>query len=361
MTPRFNPEVNDYWMCDIGRFDYRWIEGDERLQRPLLRTEAGTRADRLAERDFQDRGQGHGGRRPCCAASSCRVTRRSRSSCSSAGSAVRWASPRMASRSRGGGARSRSRRTSSSDSGRRPLNLLGAADLGFPVRRTATGDLDLPRSPEILAGANALYVFDPGTEGSIGDVSWIIEARRSGALKHLIVQGALPRRSRRPPTSCCPAPPGSRRTDPSSTERDGAGAARHRSSGRSDGRLADFRQRRRRPRRAVELSQAMKCAPTCLGSAEQRTVCGAHQPGICAAGIGPDVAAGLESVGALEVGLHVPGPAAGEVPRQAGDDVLHRAAGHDENGIGRHESACRTAASYPGRERSCGDIFRLRG
>ena len=41
MTPRFNPEVNGYWMCDIGRFDYHWIEGDERLQRPLLRSEAG--------------------------------------------------------------------------------------------------------------------------------------------------------------------------------------------------------------------------------------------------------------------------------------------------------------------------------
>ena len=40
-TPRFNPELNGYWMCDIGRFDYRWIEGDGRLQRPLLRTEAG--------------------------------------------------------------------------------------------------------------------------------------------------------------------------------------------------------------------------------------------------------------------------------------------------------------------------------
>src|SRR5215218_5818039 len=41
-TPRFNPEVNDYWMCDIGRFDYRWIEGDQRLQKPLLRTESGS-------------------------------------------------------------------------------------------------------------------------------------------------------------------------------------------------------------------------------------------------------------------------------------------------------------------------------
>ena len=37
MTPRFNPDVNGYWMCDIGRFDYHWIEGDERLQRPLVR------------------------------------------------------------------------------------------------------------------------------------------------------------------------------------------------------------------------------------------------------------------------------------------------------------------------------------
>ena len=51
MTPRFNPEVNGYWMCDIGRFDYHWIEGDERLQRPLLRTEAGT----LEPTDWRER------------------------------------------------------------------------------------------------------------------------------------------------------------------------------------------------------------------------------------------------------------------------------------------------------------------
>ena len=45
-TPRFNPDVNGYWMCDIGRFDYRWIEGDERLQRPLLRKRAPARSSR---------------------------------------------------------------------------------------------------------------------------------------------------------------------------------------------------------------------------------------------------------------------------------------------------------------------------
>ena len=36
-TPRFNPDVNGYWMCDIGRFDYHWIEGDDRLRQPLVR------------------------------------------------------------------------------------------------------------------------------------------------------------------------------------------------------------------------------------------------------------------------------------------------------------------------------------
>ncbi len=37
VTPRFNPEVNSYWMCDIGRFDYHWVEGDRRLVQPLVR------------------------------------------------------------------------------------------------------------------------------------------------------------------------------------------------------------------------------------------------------------------------------------------------------------------------------------
>ena len=37
VTPRFNPEINSYWMCDIGRFDYHWVEGDDRLVQPLVR------------------------------------------------------------------------------------------------------------------------------------------------------------------------------------------------------------------------------------------------------------------------------------------------------------------------------------
>src|SRR5213078_943533 len=34
------PEVNGYWMCDIGRFDYHWIESDKRVRRPLARAGA---------------------------------------------------------------------------------------------------------------------------------------------------------------------------------------------------------------------------------------------------------------------------------------------------------------------------------
>ena len=40
--------------------------------------------------------------------------------------------------------------------------------------------------------------------------------------------------------------------------------------------------------------------------------------------------------------------------------VLRRAAGHDENGLGRHDS-CRTAASYRRPNDLCGDTFRQRG
>ena len=43
-TPRINPDVNGYWMCDIGRFDYHWIEGDDRLRQPLVRERSRARS-----------------------------------------------------------------------------------------------------------------------------------------------------------------------------------------------------------------------------------------------------------------------------------------------------------------------------
>jgi anaerobic selenocysteine-containing dehydrogenase len=72
-------------------------------------------------------------------------------------------------------------------------NVKGAQDLGFPARATSTGEPDLADfRHQIEAGAvKALFVFDPGPEGSIGDVSWVIAARKSGKLPLLVVQGVL--------------------------------------------------------------------------------------------------------------------------------------------------------------------------
>ena len=62
VTPRFNEAVNGYWMCDIGRFDYHWIESDARLTQPdgARRRRAG--ADALGHRD---RGRGQGAEDRC--------------------------------------------------------------------------------------------------------------------------------------------------------------------------------------------------------------------------------------------------------------------------------------------------------
>ncbi len=111
MTPRFNPEVNGYWMCDIGRFDYHWIEGDGRLDaaaRRAARRQAGARRSRGCRRASS----GPADLRRC--GSSSLRTRRSKSCLSSDASAARSTCPETASRSAGARASSRSRRTQSS-------------------------------------------------------------------------------------------------------------------------------------------------------------------------------------------------------------------------------------------------------
>jgi len=52
---------------------------------------------------------------------------------------------------------------------------------------------DLAALKEAVAAGRvaALYVFDPGPEGSIGDLGWVVEARANGLLPLLIVQGVL--------------------------------------------------------------------------------------------------------------------------------------------------------------------------
>ena len=195
MTPRFNPEVNGYWMCDIGRFDYHWIESEERLQRPLIRRDAGT----LEPADWTE----------ALTKVADRVT--------TAGgpSSLRFLVSAHASLEelfvigRLGGAfalpeegvafswRMREKPQPPRVKFKIPAvdapNIRGAQDLGFPIRRMESGAADIAAfRADVEAGrVAALYVFDPGPAGSLGDVSWIVAARRSGKLAHLIVHGVL--------------------------------------------------------------------------------------------------------------------------------------------------------------------------
>jgi NADH-quinone oxidoreductase subunit G len=194
-TPRFNPDVNGYWMCDIGRFDYHWIEGDERLQRPLLRTEAGTLEPtdwRNALTKVADRVTAAGG------TSALRFLVSAHASLEELfligrlggafglpgdGVAVSW--------------RHREKPQPSETKFKIPPidapNVNGAKDLGFPVRMSRDGIADLAAFRQRIEQGQvaALYVFDPGPDGSMGDLSWVVEARRADRIQNLIVQGVL--------------------------------------------------------------------------------------------------------------------------------------------------------------------------
>ena len=194
-TPRFNPDVNSYWMCDIGRFDYRWIEGDQRLQRPLVRTEAGSQEPTDWTNAFTkvaDKLKSVGG------GSALRLLISAHASLEELfligriggaigvpedGVAISW--------------RARIKPQPQNAKFKIPPvdapNLHGAKDLGFPVRAGADSGPDLSairRSVE-SGSVKALYVFDPGPEGSIGEISWVIDAKRSGKVPLLVVQGVL--------------------------------------------------------------------------------------------------------------------------------------------------------------------------
>ena len=194
-TPRFNPAVNDYWMCDIGRFDYRWIEGEKRLQRPLLRNEAGALeptdwTNALAK--VADRVTAAGGPAALRLLLSAHASLEELGIIGRLGGvfgipedgvAVSW--------------RSRLKPQPPAAKFKIPAidapNVNGARDLGFPVHATQDGEADVTAFRRVVDSGRApvLYVFDPGPEGSIGDVSWVIAARRSGAIRTLVVHGVL--------------------------------------------------------------------------------------------------------------------------------------------------------------------------
>ena len=194
MTPRYNPDVNGYWMCDIGRFDYRWIESDERLRQPLVRTDAGTLEPtdwKTALAKLGEHASAAAARRDAFLRLSARVARRARAH------RPAWQRARGAGHGVAISWRRREKPQPPNVKFRIPPvdapNVQGARDLGFPVKADANGDADIAafRRDVEQGKVGVLYVFDPAPAGYIGDVSWIVEARRSGKLPRLIVHGVV--------------------------------------------------------------------------------------------------------------------------------------------------------------------------
>src|SRR5581483_8009300 len=94
--------------------------------------------------------------------------------------------------------------------------------------------------------------------------------------------------------------------------------ARNPSAGRRDGRLADSGESRHRPGRAVRLHEPRARPRRHRGTLRRRAGPLDHRGSrVRAAGQRPPLAPDLESVGALEMGLHVPGSAAGQRCRRS--------------------------------------------
>ncbi len=191
-TPRFNPDVNGYWMCDIGRFDYHWIEGDDRLRRPLVKDAAG----------IQQPGSWHDARTRLVD----KLTAAGRANpegvrflvSAHASHEELFLFRRLAEELVGGAqAITVSWRTTPKPQpeGTKFIvpevdapNVAGARAFGL-----AGGDVSALRTLVESGKVAALYVFDPGPEGSLGlgDDAWIVNAREKGTLPLLIVQGVL--------------------------------------------------------------------------------------------------------------------------------------------------------------------------
>jgi NADH-quinone oxidoreductase subunit G len=204
-TPRLNPDVNSYWMCDIGRFEYHWIEGDDRVRKPLERAAHG--ADPEAQQPVSwtelrskllDRLAAAGTANPegvrflLSAHASHeefflfrRLVEELIGDTGPAAISVSW--------------RYREKPQPSNAKFTVPPvdapNVNGARIFGFVPGAVgdAVKDADIARLRADVEGrrVSALYVFDPGSEGSIGDTTWIVDARRRGTLPLLIVHGVV--------------------------------------------------------------------------------------------------------------------------------------------------------------------------
>ncbi|MBI1874578.1 MAG: (2Fe-2S)-binding protein [Acidobacteria bacterium] len=197
VTPRLNADVNGYWMCDIGRFEYHWIEGENRLRVPLRRSESGAKQptdwpELLAS--IRDRLQTAGGdpNAPTFLVSAHasleelfllrKLNAALARDAESPALYVSW--------------RYREKEQPDQTQFKVPPveapNVVGARDLGLvPASAGDQPDLARLRAAVEAGEVKALYVFDPGPDGSLGDVGWLVGARKRGIVPLLIYHGVL--------------------------------------------------------------------------------------------------------------------------------------------------------------------------
>ena len=197
MTPRLNPDVNSYWMCDIGRFKYHWVEGEARLRRPMMRTASGLEpaAWHDVEPRLRDALQAAGSADPASV----------HFLVSAHASTEEFFTLREVVQGLLGpdGVKAVTVAWTASEKPQPASvtftvnrvdapNVNGARDLGFAVGPGNDGLPDLTALRNAVTGGRvkALYVIDAGPD-SLGDTSWIVAARRSGTLPLLIVQGVM--------------------------------------------------------------------------------------------------------------------------------------------------------------------------
>jgi NADH-quinone oxidoreductase subunit G len=193
-----NPEINGYWMCDIGRFGFHWVESADRLRRPMLRQ--GPELEACAWHDVQPRLRDRLTAAGTTGTSAVQFLVSAHASLEElfvlkrllegllgdeamAAVTMSWTVSEKAQPARA------ALKVAKVDA----PNVNGARDLGFSVGPGNDGPPDVSRLRSAVekGDVKAVYVIDPGPDGTLGDVSWLIAARKSEKLPLLIVQGTL--------------------------------------------------------------------------------------------------------------------------------------------------------------------------
>jgi NADH-quinone oxidoreductase subunit G len=183
-TPRLNPEINSFWMCDIGRFDYHWIESDRRINQPHMNAQVTTWEDALVA--VNDAVNAVGGAKHTQFLVSGHASLEElfvlkQFAGNTGGVTFSW--------------RHREKPQPPNTKFKIPAvdapNLRGAKDLGFNTATEGPANVSSLKSAVDAGLVKLLYVLDPGPDGTLGDIDWVIAARKAGKIQTLIVQAVL--------------------------------------------------------------------------------------------------------------------------------------------------------------------------